>query len=330
MAVQVGNFSMSKSLALAISCAFIITACGGGDDPNTSGRLTQNNSFAAQGDTRQYHLYEPAQPQSATPVILLHGNGGSADQILGLDNTKAPYKAWLEIAERENIILVVPDGALGSDDKKGWNDCRADASTNPTTDDVQFLSALIDKIRTDYSLGDRKVFVMGTSNGGVMTQRLAEEIPDELAAISVVVASRPASSVCPNSSVALPILFMNGTDDPILPYAGGSIASNRGMVLSTQATVDHWVARNQTDTTPVQTALDNIDTGDGSTINRFSYRNGTNGAVVEHYEVVGGGHTEPSLAERYGLVFKAIVGNQNGDIEMAEEVWNFFEQYKGN
>jgi poly(3-hydroxybutyrate) depolymerase len=87
--------------------------------------------------------------------------------------------------------------------------------------------------------------------------------------------------------VALPILFMNGTEDPLVPYDGGSIPTNDSVVLSTQVT-------------------------------------------VEHYEVVGGGHTEPSVAQRYGPIYKAIVGSQNGDIEMADEVWSFFEQFKAD
>jgi len=161
-----------------------------------------------------------------------------------------------------------------------------------------------------------------------MTQRLAEEIPEKIAAATVVVSSRPANSICPTSSVPLPIMFLNGTNDPLVPYEGGRIPANDSSVLSTQVTVDHWVARNQTDTTPVETTLANSDPNDGSTIKRFSYLNGANGSVVEHYEVVGGGHTEPSIAERYGLIYKAIVGSQNGDIEMAEEVWNFFERHK--
>lgn len=320
---------MFKAVTLALSCAFILASCGGSDDATDDG-LTLNNTIAVNGETRQYHLYLPAQPEGATTVFLLHGHGGSADQILGLENTKAPFKVWLDIARRENLILVIPDGAIGSDDKKGWNDCRSDARTNPPTDDVQFLSNLIAKIRTENALGTRKVFINGISNGGFMTQRLAEEIPEALAAASVIVTSRPGNTLCENSPVALPIMFMNGTADPILPYDGGSIVTDRGAVSSTQLTIDYWVNRNQTDTTPIETTFPDNDTEDGSIVKRFSYRNGTNGSVVEHYEVVGGGHTEPSIAERYGLIYKALVGSQNGDIEMADEVWDFFKQYRVN
>jgi polyhydroxybutyrate depolymerase len=43
------------------------------------------------------------------------------------------------------------------------------------------------------------------------------------------------------------------------------------------------------------------------------------------YEVRGGGHTEPSLTEHNRRLYKRIVGPQNRDIEMAEEVWSFFK-----
>ena len=53
--------------------------------------------------------------------------------------------------------------------------------------------------------------------------------------------------------------------------------------------------------------------------------NGTYDTEVAFYEVVGGGHNEPRMSERYSNVFKAIVKEQNGAIEMATKVWNFFK-----
>jgi len=46
------------------------------------------------------------------------------------------------------------------------------------------------------------------------------------------------------------------------------------------------------------------------------------------YEVRGGGHTEPGLRERYGRLYRLIVGPQNHDTEMAEEVWRFFNHHQ--
>lgn len=309
------------SLVLVAGCGFIPER-GVGEH---SSQLVRDQSIDVAGSIRNYHLYVPADPADASTVLLLHGNGGSADQLIGVDRAKAPYTVWLDIAERENLLLIVPDGATGPNGKQGWNDCRTDAKTNPATSDTDVLSSLLDDVQARYGNGSRPVFVAGTSNGGMMSQRLADELPERLDAVAVVVASRPINNECADSTVALPILFMNGTDDPILPYDGGNIAGDRGEVLPTVGTVAHWVERNRADTSAVRTDVPDRDTRDGSRIIRLTYAGGTGGAVVMHYEVVNGGHTEPSMAQRYGRLFKRIVGEQNGDIEMAEEIWSFFD-----
>jgi len=118
---------------------------------------------------------------------------------------------------------------------------------------------------------------------------------------------------------------MNGTVDPINPFEGGEMKGDRGEVRSAEETIDYWVNRNQTDTTPMVTDFPDTDTSDNSTIKKHLYGNGTSNTEVAFYEVVGGGHTEPSIAERYSNAFKIIVKEQNGDIEMADEVWDFFK-----
>ncbi|WP_455210698.1 hypothetical protein [Kaarinaea lacus] len=42
--------------------------------------------------------------------------------------------------------MAVPNGVVGPDDMRGWNDCRADSTTNPKTDDVRFALAMLDYI----------------------------------------------------------------------------------------------------------------------------------------------------------------------------------------
>ena len=92
--------------------------------------------------------------------LLFHANKSSSDLIFGLGTVRelpAPYKVWLNIAQQENIILIVPNGT-----NKGWNDCRNDASGNPNSDDVLFTKNLI-----DFALGceNLKLFVnIGTSS----------------------------------------------------------------------------------------------------------------------------------------------------------------------
>lgn len=43
---------------------------------------------------------------------------------------------------------------------------------------------------------------------------------------------------------------------------------------------------------------------------------------------MGGGHSEPSLVERYSRIYQRVVGRQNHDVEMAEVVWQFFRRQR--
>jgi len=285
----------------------------------------KNNSIDISGTSRNYHLYLPEIAVNAPMVVLLHGNRSSNDELMGFTNAKAPYSVWEGIAAQENLILIVPNGTNGTSGHRGWNDCRNDSEGNPSTNDVLFIESLVDFISNEHNANDSRVFAVGTSNGGHMAMRLAQEIPEKLSAFAAIVASRPMNSQCTAATVPVSALFMNGTDDPINPYEGGEMASNRGEVFSAQATLDYWINRNQADTTPMVTDFPDSDTSDNSTVSKHLYTNGTNNTEVAFYEVVGGGHTEPSIEERYGDFFKLVVKEQNGDIEMAAEVWNFFK-----
>lgn len=287
--------------------------------------LLKNQVINVGGTDRNYHLYIPSSPSGAPVVFLFHGNGSSYDDMLGLSGVKAPYKVWLDIASKENLIIVVPNGTIGSSGSRGWNDCRSDNTTNPTSDDVQFIINLLDSIEERYSSNPLKVFAVGTSNGGDFAIRLAQEIPDRLTAFAAVIASNAFNSACSNSTTKVSALFMNGTDDPIMPYNGGAMTSNRGEVCSTDSTISYWVKRNSTDINPDTTDMTDINTTDNSTVTKLLYKNGSNGTEVALYKVNNGGHTEPSISERYSSLFLLAVGNQNGDIEMADEVWDFFK-----
>jgi len=41
--------------------------------------------------------------------------------------------------------------------------------------------------------------------------------------------------------------------------------------------------------------------------------------------IFGGAPVPPSAGERHARRYRRIVGPQNGDIEMAEEIWAFFK-----
>lgn len=287
--------------------------------------LKLDETISVDGISRTFHIQHPQNSKNKPLVVLLHGHGGSSDQSIGEGLGKNPQKLWLKIAQEQDFIVVVPNGELGPEETRGWNDCRTDAIGNPSTDDVKFIKNLIEKIEQEYSHDKGRVYITGISNGALMTQRLAEEIPEKIAAFASVVNSLPANSICIEGDEVISALYMNGTVDPLVPYGGGQISSNRGIVKSTDESILYWIQRNQTDTTPIIENFDNINIDDNSTVEKSTYQNGLNNSEVILYKIIGGGHTEPSKSEKYSQIYKNIVGEQNEDIEMAEEIWEFFK-----
>jgi polyhydroxybutyrate depolymerase len=67
--------------------------------------------------TRRYLV---AAPPGETPggralVVLLHGAGASAHQVLGLAFPPSPLPLWLEIAAREQQVVIAPDAVQNAD-----------------------------------------------------------------------------------------------------------------------------------------------------------------------------------------------------------------------
>lgn len=327
---------MSALLILAIISCLCIFGCSDSSSKyyyiNKSpkpGLLTQN-TIVVEGVTRTYDYYVPKDlGSSSIPLVfLLHGGGSNTDDLTGESGFKAPYKVWMEIADTEKFIIVYPEGTNNSFGEPGWNDCRADATSNPAVNDVGFIDALINQFSSLFNIDTNRIYASGTSNGGHMSLRLALELSNKIAAVAPVVAAMPASSCCSGPVHPISVLFMNGTDDPLLPYNGGEVApgiGGCGTVLSAQESVDFWVAFNKTGSSPVTIDFPDINTEDSSTVKSMTYSNGLEGTQVILYEVSGGGHVEPSIQEQYASFLEDLLGKQNHDIEMAKEIWNFFK-----
>jgi polyhydroxybutyrate depolymerase len=302
-------------------------SCHSADKKAPVGVLDQ--AITVQGFNRHYLLWAPAEDKPIHGVIMLfHGHGGSAEHLLGMKRMSSPYVRWLEIAKQENLLLLIPKGEIGGDGKSGWADCRL-AASQPPTDDLAFVDAMLQALQKQHPFNPRRVFATGTSNGGHFVLRLAHERPGLLAAAAVVVASEAAESRCSAAKHVLPILFMNGTNDPFSKWQGGQVGKEkdlRGTTLSVMDTVNYWVRINHAQSNAQISSLPDINMNDKSRVVLHRYAALPNGAPVLLYEVQGGGHTEPSIGIAYSKIFSAVVGNQNRDIEMADTVWSFFSK----
>lgn len=273
------------------------------------------------GLTRSYYLHLPSQArgQARRPVVLVLHGGGKAD-----GDELAKYTSFDEIADREGFLAVFPNGVEAQ-----WNDGRGQTyrkADNTNVDDVGYLSALIDHLISRYNGDPSRVYVTGLSNGGHMALRLGCEISSKLAAIAPVIGSIPKKIFVqcrPDSP--LPVLLMNGTDDPLVPWNGGHIRFFRktmGEVVSAEQTIQFWVKRDGCDPQPQDETLPDNEPGDGSVVKVYRYSNAAGTCDVRLYAVEGGGHNLPGsdIPER-----RFITGNKNMDIDGAEVIWRFFK-----
>ena len=263
-------------------------------------------------------MFVPGSYDTATPmalVLALHGGGGNGEEMCSLPG------GIQELAESEGFIVTCPDAV-----EDHWNDGRGNEqyrSQAEDIDDVGFLLALVEWLPEDYNVDPARIYVTGASNGGMMTQRLACEASGVFAAAAVVIASQPVNLDClPDRPIS--ILFMNGTDDPLMPYEGGQVRFYRqelGEVLSTQETVTFWAGVNGCDPAPVTEMLPDLDPEDGTRIRLDAYFGCDQGSRVLLYTMQGGGHTWPGGSQ---YLARSVIGRVSRDLKANAVIWTFF------
>lgn len=277
------------------------------------------------GMTREYWLHDPRKGKvgELRPlIIVLHGGGGKADRFDGMTGRDASFDA---LADREDLLVAYPQGY-----KKQWNDGREIpnvAAQEMNLDDVGFISALIDEMIKRHDVDPKRVYATGPSNGGHMSNRLACDLSEKIAAVGIVIGNMPVKMVdkCkPENSVS--VLIMNGTADPLVPFNGGTVhlmGMERGEDISTAKTFDFWLKQAGFQHGPANIKpeeLPDADPNDKTRVTRQDYKGEK--AEVVLYTVDGGGHTWPGGRQYF---FESVVGRVSHDINATETIWNFFK-----
>jgi len=256
-----------------------------GNLANTTLSITQTWTQQTSGYARTAVVQVPTGAGPHPVIILLHGNGGTGAGTIGALGTSA-----------NTAIRVAPDGYLTS-----WN-VDGEASKAP---DVAFIRDLISLLKTYDNVDAGKISIFGNSNGSAMTNRLLIELDGAAfqnagCQVSQMLAkmyhdgnfwfNATGSNAYDQTIVPAKrrrIISLNGTVDPLIPYAGGN--SVIGTFISAQESIYRF-AQAMGETGPqLADAAGVVGTGTNghSTLFvKYSYRSGQ----FVHYKLIGGNH----------------------------------------
>lgn len=265
--------------------------------------VTSTDKMEHDGIMREYILHIPTNygDNETYPLLLnFHGYGSNATQHM-------QYSRFNDLADRENFIVVYPEGTM-LEDKTHWN--VGGWTLASKVDDVSFVNALIDKLASDYKVDKSRIYATGMSNGGYMSFLLACQLSDKIAAIASVTGSMtPQTFKSCNPEHPMPILQLHGDTDPTVPYEGDFL-----WTMPIEKVVEYWTTANQTSTSAITEELPDVVKEDNSTVIKYTYNKGNNGSSVIHYKVLNGQH------DWFGA-------RGNMDIDSSEIIWDFVSQY---
>jgi polyhydroxybutyrate depolymerase len=252
-------------------------------------------------------------------VIFLHGAGGSARQAMqqtGLD----------ALAERAGFIAVFPEGLAAPQGQEhagiqtwnAWTCCGY--ARDQKADDVGFLAALISRLKADYPVDPRRVFLAGFSNGAMLASRFALERPGIVASIASVAGYLPCDAQTPQEP--LPVLVIHGSQDHVARFGPTEAHPRTGRFCEdfpAKAQVEFWVRG-----LGLPAKAQQVQDGKKSRVRVERYGPGKKAGrgLVEFVIVKGGGHAWPGGArERY-----RYCDMPTPDPDATALVWDFFKR----
>jgi polyhydroxybutyrate depolymerase len=181
---------------------------------------------------------------------------------------------------------------------------------------------MLDALSAEFGIDASRVYVTGLSNGAIFTERLGCELADRIAGIAPVAGSMPPGEAANcHPSRPIPVLLMHGTDDPVVPYAGGEVGGSvGGTVLSAPQTFDVWTQIDGCSGQPVTGQLPDR-AHDGTQVQTQTFSSCSGGTAVALYTIQGGGHTWPG-GEQSAPV--GVIGRTTQQFDATEVAWQFF------
>jgi polyhydroxybutyrate depolymerase len=288
--------------------------------PQLSGTLAKG-AIEVAGLTRRYRTYVPRNlPKGAPLLVVMHGSGEGIEQI----RVGTGY-SFERLADQHGFAVAYPK-SFASD----WNDCSSIGDTKvngASADDARFLAAMVDQLVGEIGLDPARVFAAGVSNGGSMAIRLALEQPARYRAVAAVIANLPAAQnfQCRPVARTTSLMIMNGTQDPLVPYAGGEVSLlglfyKGGRVISSPATAQYFADRGRLGAAP---RVSRTAAAEGISVEHSRWSNDGR-TEVDLVTIHGGGHGLPQPYARR----PRLLGPSPMEPDGAAMIWAFFARQR--
>lgn len=330
-------------LMLALSCPAQAATRNDGREINND----QEYTLLWNGLKRHYFVHWPEgnRHKRNLPVVLaLHGGAGNAEASINFFNLSP-------MADKEGFMVVYPEGTgrrilgklLGT-----WNAGRCcGPAQEKNVDDVGFISAVIDRLKKDFDIDQKRVYVTGMSNGALMAYRLACELSEKIAAIAPGGAQDSFDDCRPSRPV--PVIHFHGTADPCALYNGGGCGGCSAEILHDMGAPAEreplWQCRSVPDYVKTWGEQNGCNGEPRVTFERGSVRCETYSGSPTQAEVTlctanGMGHnwlgrdsygTKACLKRPDGAFCRAwgkVVGPLNTDADANDLMWDFFKKHR--
>ncbi|MDG1890662.1 MAG: PHB depolymerase family esterase [Verrucomicrobiota bacterium] len=245
-------------------------------------------SRTRRGDARGFtdredpiHLPKNYDPSKPYPLIL------SLHAYLRSPRRHLKFFPLASLAEKYGFIYCVPEGV-----SRSWNATDACCDWRDKVDDSTYLRGIILRAMEAYHIDKTRVYVMGLSNGGFMSYRMAHDHSDLITAI--VPFAGAGFEVWPSEPRhPVSVLHIHGTRDLTVRWKGGSILGSE--YPGAEENFSRWRTFNRCfDKIEIGQARIDLDrkvAGEETRVQRYESKDGQ--TVTELWEVVGGRHVIP-------------------------------------
>ncbi len=263
-----------------------------------------DKTIKVDGVDRHYLLHVPPNydPNKPMPMILaLHGMGGNSEDFE--KRTKLN-----ETADKDGFIVVYPDSTewFNQKDWKTWDTDDGIIPPGKHVDDTKFLRSVIDTTQNQLNVDDKRIYMAGISNGGMMTMHAAGALSDKLAAVAVVSGAMSGKEESPTQPLS--VLNIHGTNDTVIPIEGIEGVPDSLTLLGIPTfkpnsyIPTYWNIKNGITGAPTTEQVGNE--------TRQHYVNAKNGAEVEQIIVAGGEHTPSDVQHTMDTVVQFFEDHQ--------------------